>query len=119
MARAISNISYIISGICFALIIAIGAGYIKFLDIQPSKVSVDIIQYDSKDYAKLVLKEHQLCNILVDYPYSKMNYFVSNNKIVLPIESTHTTFIPLSVKYDCKFLVFHKMGNQVVYAQIN
>ena len=66
MAKAISNISYIISAICFALIIAIGAGYIKFLAIKPSVVSVDIIEYDSKDYAKLVLTQHHLCNILVE-----------------------------------------------------
>lgn len=119
MAKAINRLSYIISGICFSIILVIGAGYIKFMSLEPSEVTVNIIQYDSKNYAELKLEQHQMCNVLVDYPYSRMDYFIANNKIVLPIESTHTTFVPLTVKYECKFLLFHKIGNEVVYAQIN
>lgn len=119
MATAISKIPYIISGICFALIIAIGAGYVKFLDIHPGAVTVNIIQYDSKNYAELVLEKHQLCHILADYPYSRVNYSIINNKVIMPIESAHTIFVPLSIKYECKFLVFHKIGTEMVYAQVN
>ena len=119
MARAISNITYIISGLCFVLLMAVGAGYVKFMSLQPGAVTVNIIQYDSKNYAELMLDKSHLCRILVDYPYSRINYVVANDKVMMPVESTHTIFIPLSIKYECKFLVFHKIGTQMVYAQVN
>ena len=119
MAKAISNITYILSCISVVLLIAVGAGYVKFMSLRPGTVTVNIIQYDSKDYAEILLNQNNTCRVLVDYPYSKMNYFMSNNKITLPVESPHTTFVPVSVKYECKFLVFHKIGNELMFAQIN
>lgn len=119
MAKAISNLSYIISGLCFALIIAIGAGYVKFMSLEPGAVTVNIVQHDSKNYAELVLEKNQVCSILVDYPYSRIDYVEQNSRVMMPIESTNIIFIPLSIKYDCKFLVFHKVGTKMVYAQIN
>ena len=119
MAKAINSLTYIISAICFSVILVIGAGYIKFMSLQPGSVTVNIIQNDSKDYAEIVLEKNNMCDILVDYPYSRINYFMSNDKIILPIDSPHTTFVPVSVKYECKFLVFHKIGNELMFAQIN
>lgn len=119
MARAISKITYIISGLCFVLLMAVGAGYIKFMSLQPGAVTVNIIQYDSKNYAELMLDKNHLCRILVDYPYSRIHYIVTNDKVIMPIDSTHTIFIPLSFKYECRFLVFHKIGTEMIYAQVN
>ena len=87
--------------------------------LQPGSINVNIIQYDSKDYAEIILDQNDMCRVSIDYPYSKMNYFMANNKITLPVASSHTTFVPLSFKYECKFLIFHKMGNKLLYAQIN
>jgi hypothetical protein len=101
------------------LLIAIGAGHVKFMAIHPGAVTVNIVQYNSKDYAELVLEKNHLCRILVDYPYSRVNYIVENDVVMMPIESRRTVFIPLSIKYECKFLVFHKIGTEMVYAQVN
>ena len=101
------------------LLIAIGAGHVKFMAIHPGAVTVNIIQYNSKNYAELVLEKNHLCRILVDLPYSRINYVIENDRIMMPIETRNPTFIPMAIKYECSFLVFHKIGTQMVYAQVN
>ena len=119
MAKAIHNLPYIISGLCFSLIIAVGAGYIKFLLMSPGDVNINISYYESKHYAELVLENNEICDVTIDYPYLNPKYTILDNKIILPIESNNTIFVPVSVKYECKFLAFHKAGNEMIYAQIN
>ncbi len=119
MARMIANISYVISGLCFVLLIAVGAGHVKFMAIHPGAVTVNIIQYNSKNYAELVLERNHLCRVLIDLPYSRINYVIANDRVMMPIETRDPTFIPMAIKYECSFLVFHKIGTQMVYAQVN
>ena len=119
MATVINNIPYIISGLCFSLIIALGAGYIKFLSIDPGAVTVDLIQHDSKIYAELVVENNNVCRILTNYSYPRIEYANVNGKTMFPIESANLNFIPIAIKYECSFLLFHKAGTEMVYAQIN
>ena len=119
MATVINNIPYIISGFCFSLIIALGAGYIKFLSLDPGAVTVDLIQHNSKIYAELVVENNELCQVVTDYSYSRIDYIKVNGKTMFPIESRNLNFIPITIKYECNFLVFHKMGSNMFYAEIN
>jgi hypothetical protein len=119
MAKVIVNISYVISGLCFILLIAVGAGHVKFMGIHPGAVTVNVVELNSKNYAELILEKSHMCRILVDYPYSRINYIIENDRVMMPIETRSPTFIPMTIKYECRFLVFHKIGTEMVYAQVN
>ena len=114
----IFNISYIISGLCFVLLVAFGAGHVKFMSIHPGAVTVNVVELNSKNYAELILEKNNMCRILVDFPYSRIDYVIEDDRIMMPIESKDPTFIPMTIKYECRFLVFHKIGTEMVYAQV-
>jgi len=113
MAKTFNLLSYVISGLCFSIIVSIWIGYVKFLDLNPSVNVVMNNTPDNSAYGEVVINnEHCYLENTVSWPRNSV--FSKDGRLFF--NNTEVTTIPIFVNYKCEFVFFKKYGNQMIYA---
>ncbi len=113
MAKTANLLSYVISGLCFSLIVSVWVGYVKFLDLNPS---VNIIMNDvpnDNHYAEVVINNEH-CHLESTVAWPRNSTFSKDGRLFF--DNSDGATIPIYVNYICEFVFFKKYGNQMIYA---
>lgn len=115
--RLTSIILYIISGLCFAVLLASWVGYVKFMNLTPSFVIVQITEKTDNYYGEVIIRSHDTCQLENATSWPRNSILTDGQRLIFKLDK-NTTLIPISINYNCEFMIFKKNGNQMVYAII-
>lgn len=115
--KLVNIILYVISGLCFTVILASWVGYVKFMSISPSFVIMQVDGNPANYYGEVVIKNHGHCQLNNAIAWPRDSIISDGERLIFKLNK-NTAFAPISINYKCEFMIFEKTGNQMVYAII-
>lgn len=118
MANALKLVPFIVSSICFSILISMGIGYIKFLNMEPGFATITVIENQRGPIGELKLNNNEHCFLNYKLEWPSHNIPNDTGRYIFRMESVTSNYIPIAINYTCEFMFFQKTGSQLVYATI-
>jgi len=113
----INTILYVISGLCFSIILSSWIGNLKFMNTVSTPVSVQVTSSTDIQYTTMTVVHHQYCQVNSVVSWYDGNIITDKQQLIFKIDN-NTEVVPVMVNYQCKFMIFKKNGIRMIYAII-
>ncbi len=118
MANIFKLIPFVVSGICFSILVSAGIGYVKFLNMEPGFARITVVENLRGHIGELKLENNEYCYLNYSVEWPSKNIPNDSNRYIFRMDSVKSSYIPIAVTYTCEFMFFQKTGSQLVYATI-